>query len=356
MFKSHNIQSLKTTNLIALVLALIMLLVLAACAGQETVDGTEESNAESADETEVEEDVTADSMEAVKLVLNWFPKSQHGGVYAADEQGIFVKNGLEVEIEPGGPQVSAIQIIASGNAQFGLAHADQIVIARNQGIELVTLAATMQNSPAALMTHEGVVIDEFEDMNGRTAYIQPGIPYWDYLSSKYDLSDVSVQGYTGQHVNFIDDPESVSQAFVTSEPFFLDKEGVKTETILVSESGFDPYNVVLFATKDYVEENAETVRKFVTSFVEGWNYYKDAPNEINEVIHEANPNLALESLAFETEAQMEFVYGGDAEEHGFGYMSEERWATLIDQLHELGLLEETFDANEIFTTEFLPSH
>ncbi|MDT8860886.1 ABC transporter substrate-binding protein [Alkalihalobacillus sp. MEB130] len=332
----------KVFNVKLFVMAVLALFLLAACGGQESAG---ESSGEG-----------SAGAESVKLVLNWFPKSQHGGVFAALEQGIFTENSLEVEVEAGGPQVSSIQIVASGNAQFGLAHADQIVIARNEGIELVTLATAMQNSPAALMFHEGEAISEFEDMNGRTAYIQPGIPYWDFLTSKYDLSGVTEMGYTGQHVNFIEDPQSVSQAFVTSEPFFLDKEGVKTETILVSESGFDPYNVVLFATKDFIENNEETVQNFVTSFVDGWNYYKDAPYEINEAIHEANPDLALEDLEFETDAQAEFVYGGDAEEHGFGYMSEERWQLLIDQLHELGLLEETFEANDIFTTEFLPSH
>ncbi|MFC0471117.1 ABC transporter substrate-binding protein [Halalkalibacter kiskunsagensis] len=328
-----------------LVVSVLVVMLLAACGGEDSIG-----------ESTIEGEADSVSSEAVKLVLNWFPKSQHGGVYAAQEEGIFAEHGLDVEIEAGGPQVSSMQIIASGNAQFGLAHADQIVIARNEGIELVTLAAAMQNSPAALMFHEGEEINDFEDMNGRTAYIQPGIPYWEYLTSKYDLSGVTEMGYTGQHVNFIEDLESVSQAFVTSEPFFLNKEGVATETMLVSESGFDPYNVVLFASKDYVEDNKETVQKFVTSFVEGWNFYKDSPDEINEVIHKANPDLALEDLEFETNAQEDFVYGGDAAEHGFGYMSEERWQTLIDQLLELGLLENEFEVNDIFTTEFLPSN
>ncbi|GAE26101.1 hydroxymethylpyrimidine ABC transporter [Halalkalibacter wakoensis JCM 9140] len=330
-------------------IALLVMLILAACGGQES--GGESSEAESPEA----EAPTAET-EDVKLVLNWFPKSQHGGVYAAREQGIFAEHNLEVAIEAGGPQVSSIQIVASGGAQFGLVHADQLVLARNEGIELVALATAMQNSPAALMFHEGKGISDFEDMNGRTAYIQPGIPYWDFLTSKYDLSGVTEMGYTGQHVNFIEDLDAISQAFVTSEPFFLDKEGIATETVLVSESGFDPYNIVLFTTKDFAANNEETVQNFVDAFVEGWEYYKESPYEINEVIHEANPDLALEDLEFETDAQAEFVYGGDAAEHGFGYMSEERWQLLIDQLAELGLLDEAFDANEIFTTEFLGSN
>ena len=62
----------------------------------------------------------------------------------------------------------------------------------------------------------------------------------------------------------------------------------------------------------------------------------------------------MESLKFESESQEEFIYGNDAAQNGIGFMKEERWSTLIEQLHELGLLKELFDAKDIFTTEYLP--
>lgn len=350
--------------LLGLMLASVMLL--AACGGgggnaepsaseAATPDPTGTAAAEATADPSAEPSAPLD-MKKAKIVLNWFPKAQHGGVYAAQGEGIFEKHGFDMSIEPGGPQVSAVQIVASGNAQYGLAHADQIVIAKNQGIDLVVVAAALQGSPQAFMFQENVDVKDFEDLNGRTVFIQPGITYWDYLKKTYDLSGVKEMTYTGQHVNFLADPESVTQAFLTSEPFFMEKEGIKTKTLLVSESGYNPYNVVLFVTKDYLEGNREEVARFVTAFHEGWMFYKDHSETINGAIHEANPNIDLDAIQFEDEAQREFVYGGDAAEHGFGYMTEERWSTLIQQLLELGLLKETFDAKDIFTTEFLPKH
>ncbi|WYP25791.1 ABC transporter substrate-binding protein [Alkalihalobacillus sp. FSL W8-0930] len=294
------------------------------------------------------------SHEDVKLVLNWFPKSQHGGVYAGIEEGLFEEQQIELTVEPGGPQVSPIQIVAAGDADFGLAHADQLVIARNQGIELVALAATMQGSPQAFMYHEGTEINDFEDLNGREVFIQPGITYWDFLKNEYDLSGVNELAYNGQNVTFIEKQESVTQAFVTSEPFFLEREGIPTETLLVSESGYDPYNVVLFVTKDYLNEHASVVEKFVDSYLEGWKLYEENYEEINEVITAANPNIALEELNYEAETQYEYIYGFDAASQGTGYMTADKWRTLIDQLLEINLLDEDFETEDIFTTEFLP--
>jgi NitT/TauT family transport system substrate-binding protein len=325
---------------------MVLLLILAACSGQESSGSTTQ---ESSTENEKQE------IKDVKLVLNWFAKAQHGGVYAAQENGLFEDNGLNVTIEPGGPQVSSINMVASGNADFGLAHADQVVMARNEGIELVAVATAMQGSPQAFMFHNGKGIEDFEELNGRKVYIQPGIVYWEYLKTQYDLSGVEELSYSGQHVNFIDDLDSVTQSFVTSEPYFMKLEGIEVETKLISDAGYDPYNVVLYVTKDYLEENKETVKAFTTAFVEGWNIYKDSYEEINKVIQKDNPDIELESLKFEAESQADFVYGMEATENGVGYMTEDRWSKLIQQLYDLGLVEEKFDAKEIFTTEFLPS-
>lgn len=331
-----------------LIMGVVLLLALVACSGGEKSSGATEGEKGASEETKKITDV--------KLVLNWFAKAQHGGVYVAQEKGLFKENGLNVSIEPGGPQVSSINMVASGKAQFGLAHADQIVMARNEGIELVAVAAAMQGSPQAFMFHKGHGIDDFEDLNGRKVYIQPGITYWEFLKSQYDLSKVEELTYTGQHVNFIGDKDAVTQSFVTSEPYFMKLDGVEVETKLVSDAGYNPYNVVLYVTKDYLEKNKETVKAFTTAFVEGWDAYKDSYEEINKVIQKDNPDIELESLKFESESQAEFVYGADAAEHGIGYMTEERWSTLIKQLHDLKLVDELFDAKEIFTTEFLPGH
>lgn len=321
------------------ILSVLVLMVLAACGGEETNSAVEEGEREVKD---------------VKLVLNWFAKAQHGGVYAAEENGLFEENGLNVMIEPGGPQVSSINMVASGKADFGLAHGDQIVMARNEGIELVAVATVMQGSPQAFMFHKGKGIADFAELKGRKVYVQPGIVYWEYLKTQYDLSGVEELAYSGQHVNFVDEKDSVTQAFLTSEPYFMELEGIDVETKLVSDAGYDPYNVVLYVTRDYLENNKETVENFSTAFIEGWNLYEGSYEEINELIQKDNPDIELASLKFEAESQAEFVYGMDAAKNGIGTMSEERWGTLIDQLYDLGLVDEKFAAEEIFTTVFLP--
>ncbi|WP_081823920.1 ABC transporter substrate-binding protein [Paenibacillus sp. UNC451MF] len=65
-----------------------------------------------------------------------------------------------------------------------MAHADQILLARKQGIPIVSVATTFQISPQALMFRKEEAIKTFADVFGRTVYIQQGQPYWDFLKRK----------------------------------------------------------------------------------------------------------------------------------------------------------------------------
>jgi NitT/TauT family transport system substrate-binding protein len=329
------------------VLSLVLIFVLAACGNQETSSGANSDETNDSKETA--------ELKPVKLVLNWFAQAGHGGIYAADQQGFFEEKGLNVTIEPGGPQISSIQMVASGSAEFGLVHGDQLVMAKNQGMDLVALASIYQSSPQAFMFHKGHAVDDFSKINGRTAFIQPGIAYWEYFKSIYDLDDVKELAFTGDHTNFMQDVESVNQVYVTGEPFFMEQQGIETEVKLISDSGYDPYQYVLYVTKDYLEENEETVKNFVAAFIEGWDYFKETPEETLEVIKEANPDKSMESLKYEMDVAKDFIYSGDAAVHGFGYMTEERWSTLINQLTEAGVLDQEVKATDMFTTEYLPN-
>jgi NitT/TauT family transport system substrate-binding protein len=82
---------------------------------------------------------------------------------------------------------------------------------------------------------------EKEELNGRKVYIQHGIVYWEYLKTQYDLSKIEELGYTGQHVSFISDVDSVTQSFVTSEPYLMKLEGIDVETKRISDAGYKPF-------------------------------------------------------------------------------------------------------------------
>ena len=77
---------------------------------------------------------TAHAADSVTVRLKWFNQAQFAGFYVAQEEGIYKAAALDVNIQPGGPDFPAIQMIAGGNEQFGVTGADQILMARSKGV------------------------------------------------------------------------------------------------------------------------------------------------------------------------------------------------------------------------------
>lgn len=329
---------------------LALLLFVTACGSTDTSD----AGAETDTPEESGDAGTADFGEA-KLVTNWFAQPEHGGNYAALQQGFYEEEGIDVTVEPGGPQISSVQLVASGKAQFGYTSGEDILNSRNEGIPLVAIGAIFQTSPYVLVSHAEAGIEDFSDLNGKTVITAPGVGYWEYIKKAYELDDVTEMSYTGQLSTFIEDPNAVTQGYVTSEPFTLDQEGIDNNTLLIHDSGFQPYSNVIFTTEEVIEEQPEMVEAFMKATVRGWEYYRENAAEVQPFLQEYNPDLTEELMEFGAETQEEFIFGGDAEEHGFGYMTEERWADLQEKMIDLELITNDEDPNNYFTTEFLPT-
>ena len=70
----------------------------------------------------------------------------------AKEKGYYKSEGLDVNIQPGGPDFPAVQMVTGGNEQFGVTGADQILIARSKGVPVVALAVIYRRNPFVLFS------------------------------------------------------------------------------------------------------------------------------------------------------------------------------------------------------------
>ena len=87
-------------------------------------------------------------MTSVSIQTDWFPSTDHAALYAADLLGFFEERNLDVEIRPGGPGIRAANDIVTGNVTFGMALAENVVLASAGGADLVTFFATLSGVAA----------------------------------------------------------------------------------------------------------------------------------------------------------------------------------------------------------------
>ena len=95
----------------------------------------------------------------VSIALDWFPWSNHSGLFIAQERCYFADEGLEVNIYVPGDPSTVLQTVAAGRDDFGISYQPELLIAREQGIEAVSIMALVQhplNSVMAL-TESGIM-------------------------------------------------------------------------------------------------------------------------------------------------------------------------------------------------------
>ena len=113
---------------------------------------------------------SAQAQEKFTFLTNWYAQAEHGGFYQALARGLYKKEGLDVTIKMGGPQVNGMQLLAAGQADCVMGYDSQTIKAWENGINAVTVAAAFQKDPQVLIAHPGVV-NKMEDMKGKTILI-----------------------------------------------------------------------------------------------------------------------------------------------------------------------------------------
>src|SRR5579871_5617573 len=73
----------------------------------------------------------ARALTKVSLVLKWVPQAQFAGYYVALERGYYKQQGLDLTIQPGGPEIVPEQVVENGAATFGLDWLPSLLIQRD---------------------------------------------------------------------------------------------------------------------------------------------------------------------------------------------------------------------------------
>jgi NitT/TauT family transport system substrate-binding protein len=291
---------------------------------------------------------------SIRFLTDWYPKPEHGGFYNALVRGYYKEAGLDVTIEPGGPNIYPTQRVPVGAGEFGMASSDIVLTANAEGQDLVAVGATMQWDPQAIMLHAEDPANNFTDLEGRTIAAVPGSVWFRYLVKKFNFQNVKEISATFTIANFLHDPQYIQQIFVTSEPFFVEQSGgSKPKILLIKDTGYQIYRV-FFTTRSYLEKNPEIVRKFVAASVRGWRDYIQDPSAANAEIAKRNPEMNVERMKFSWNALKEggFVYGSDPTGALVGKFDPQRWAENYQILRSLGVITKDIDPSRGYTLEF----
>jgi NitT/TauT family transport system substrate-binding protein len=289
----------------------------------------------------------------VTVQLSFLHQAEFAGLYAAEQQGYFAAEGLQVSFLEGGPEVNFIAPVANGTAQFGVAQPADLILARADGKPVRSIAVIYRRSPIVFFTLADSGITRPQDFVGkkirsaitadqtlRAMMARTGIRP-DQYEIVYLPSDVSL---------FASGEVPVWAGFINVLALDVQRAGYPIKFIYPDDYGIHFYGDVLITTDDLIAQKPDLVQRFTRAALKGWTYAVENPAAIGDFVQKYNPKAdkALENARMT--ASLPLVNTG---EDYIGWMKPEVWGGMEKTLREQGVLTKTVDVTQVYTLQFL---
>lgn len=297
--------------------------------------------------------INSNDLVNINLRLKWLHQAQFAGNYIAKEKGFYEDNGLDVELLEGGVESPSLPDVISGNSQYGIAGADDIIVAVSKGMPVKAIAVIYKFSPVTYFSLDESIKTPY-DWVGKKIGIKEGTgTTYSYISmlNELDIDRSSITEISvGYDLNMLYDGEvDVWPGFRINEPFTAEKKGYKVYQVYPEEWGVTMYADVLFTTTDRIKNNPDEVNAFVQATLKGWQYAIENKKEsVDIVMYYAATQR--EDQDFMLEKSIPLIHTGD---NRLGYMEENLWQNQVNILLENSVIEHEISVEDIFTNEFV---
>jgi NitT/TauT family transport system substrate-binding protein len=292
----------------------------------------------------------------VTVQLAWTHEALFAGFYAADQQGYYAAEGLEVTLLPRpGPGADTIAVVMDGTAAFGVDYGAGLVISRSQDQPTTAIATIYRRHPLAFITLAGSGITRPHDFPGHT--IRTLVPGSSAVAFEAMMARLGLDSDSVEQVDvgfdlspFFAGELDIWPAFMNSTVLTAREQGYQVNLILPEDYGVHLYGYTLFTTEQLIRENPDLVLRFLRATLQGWQWAVENPEEAGPLALKYDPELDAAHQVAVMEASVPLIHTGEDQ---IGWMRAEVWEGMHDILLEQGLLDEPLDVDEVYTMEFL---
>ncbi|MGL5440381.1 MAG: ABC transporter substrate-binding protein [Filifactoraceae bacterium] len=325
------------------VLALALGLVFTGCTPKDKKDETDKGSSEN---------------KKVTVVLDWTPNTNHTGMYVALENGYYKEKGLDVEIiQP--PESTALQLVASDKAQFGVSFQEEIALAisAKEPLPVKAVAGIMQHNDSGIISKKEKNIVSPKDMEGKT-YASWDSPFEIAVLNNVLANDGGDFAKVNSVPNTVTDVVTALNTNVDAVWVYYSWDGIAAELAGLEtnfidfkgiESVLDFYTPVIATSDKLIKEDPEMVKAFVEATKKGYEFAIEKPEEAAKILVKHAPEISPE-LAKASQIYLADKYQADAP--SWGVFNEDRWNAFYGWMEENGIVERSI-LGEGFTNEFI---
>lgn len=293
-----------------------------------------------------EDDLQLAGKTKLRLQLQWFDQAQFIGFYVANEKRYYAEEGLEVDIIPGGFNINPVMKVRMGEADIGIATADQVLLQKAEGHDIKAIGNVFNKSIACFMSRKSLNIRSPQDLIGKKVGVYRGFDTENILLSilkkhNIDEKEVNIRD-AGSFSAFITEEIDVFPSYLINEPLFAEEKGIPVNILYPDNFGIQFYSDTIFTSGKYLESNRKVFVRFLRASAKGWDYAEQNPNEALEIMYRytRSSGAQLSSSAHQKkmlQKVIEHLRGGAKNEMFF--MDRTRWESMEQSLFGISKLK-----------------
>ncbi|WP_136616867.1 MULTISPECIES: ABC transporter substrate-binding protein [Mesorhizobium] len=284
---------------------------------------------------------TASGVQTINMQLSWLAGGNQLGEVVAKQLGYFEEAGIDLAIQPGGPNIDGVAVVASGRYEFGqVSSSTQVILASSQGIPVTSFAIGAQKHPYAYFSLPKNPVRKASDMIGKRIGVEvSGQNLLAAVLAKNSITEDQIQKViigsdltplaSGQ-VDAIAGWETSTTALRVLGPDFI--------TMRLWDNGVQLYALPYYATHDALQSKQELLASFVRAAGKGWAYAHDNPEKAVDLLIKEYPNLVKEDEMLTAPIMLGFAFTDKTKFNGWGSFDPKVWQSQIDMFDTLGQL------------------
>jgi putative hydroxymethylpyrimidine transport system substrate-binding protein len=296
------------------------------------------------------------------VMLDWFPNADHAPLYAAIGHGDFRAVGLDVKPVVPSQTDEPLKLLAAGKVDIAISYEPELLLARDQGLKLVSVGALVQRPLTSIIALPGGHVRSVAELQGKTVGTA-GIPYQAaMLKAALHGAHVNRARVHEVNVGFSLVPAMLSGkvdatlgAYWNYEAIQLALEHRQPTVIPINQAGVPTYNeLVLVVREKDARTRGQDLRAFMQALSRGERGVRANPAAAAKLVVKANPSLdhrlQLESIKRTLPAAMPA-----SPRHPYGWQDPSAWAAFAAWMFSHGLIKHAPGAGlPPFTNEYLP--
>jgi putative hydroxymethylpyrimidine transport system substrate-binding protein len=297
--------------------------------------------------------------ESISLALDWYPNSNHAGIYSAIDEGYFLDEKINFEVYTPSNPTAIISAVASGRDQFGLSYHPDILQAQSAGLDIISVLSISQHPLNSIMTLKENNITNPNDLKGKTIGF-PGIPsnkamLETVLNNKgLDINDVEIVDVGFELVKSLvsGSVDAIIGAYWTHESIVMELQGYEINIMRLEEWGVpDYYELILITNSTFLNENKNKVEKVVESITKGYQFaIKNPEKSIDSVIRIAGKEIVEEDV--ERKGIKLLIPMWESESIPFGFQDTKKWEETYNWMNNNDFLDKELKIENLLYTEF----